>query len=206
MNMIGFHEGKSFIFDNDVVGASWRWLLSSSKLKQGYLSVGVTLPVTTLTLPSTKGFEDTGSLDISGSTVTYTGRTATTFTGCSGGTGVKAAATSVTQTGGIGAASTLSGGVNEVTYWTGGGRAAVTVPVPVSGIITMPQASWATGAQTNGPAVVRSVVLVTSADNTGTAIAAWHISDDGVSVSMVGPNASIQFTPVLFLANIGETS
>jgi hypothetical protein len=59
---------------------------------------------TTLTVGSTSGFPDTGSLDLDVAlgvqeTVTYTGRTATTFTGVS----------ATTQTHGDGAAVTLSG-------------------------------------------------------------------------------------------------
>lgn len=38
----------------------------------------------TVTVDSTTGFTTTGSIDIGGTTVTYTGKTATTFTGCAG--------------------------------------------------------------------------------------------------------------------------
>jgi hypothetical protein len=38
----------------------------------------------TITVDSTTGFNATGSIDVGGTTVTYTGKTATTFTGCGG--------------------------------------------------------------------------------------------------------------------------
>lgn len=56
-----------------------------------YLVTGVTLPQTTLTVQDTSAFAASGSLTIGAQTVTYTGKTGTTFTGCSGGTGAVAA-------------------------------------------------------------------------------------------------------------------
>lgn len=48
-----------------------------------------TLPVATITVASTSGFASSGALWVNSTQyVTYTGTTATTFTGCSGGTGV----------------------------------------------------------------------------------------------------------------------
>lgn len=56
-----------------------------------------TLPVTTLNVSSTAGFEDSGSLEIGTQLVSYTGKTATSFTGASGGTGSVTNGTTVRQ-------------------------------------------------------------------------------------------------------------
>lgn len=64
------------------------------------LSVGVTLPTGTLTVPSTSGFRDRGSLVVAGGQIVqYTGRTGTTFTGCSGGSGAVIVGATVEQHG-----------------------------------------------------------------------------------------------------------
>ncbi len=47
----------------------------------------VTLPITPINVKSTNNFPPAGSFFLGGQTVTYTGLTATSFTGCSGGTG-----------------------------------------------------------------------------------------------------------------------
>lgn len=68
------------------------------------LSSGVTLPAATIpvvstgrptTGPVTNPFPTSGTLNIGGQTVTYTGVTAVTFTGCTGGTGTIASGTPV---------------------------------------------------------------------------------------------------------------
>jgi ABC-type phosphate transport system substrate-binding protein len=46
-----------------------------------------TLPETTVTVASTAGYPPSGTLNVGGQTVTYTGTTATTFTGAAGGSG-----------------------------------------------------------------------------------------------------------------------
>jgi hypothetical protein len=46
-----------------------------------------TLPTGTITVVSTAGWPETGSFTVDAQTVTYTGKTATTFTGCTGGSG-----------------------------------------------------------------------------------------------------------------------
>lgn len=206
MNDLVPHEGKNFDWDNDIVGASYRFLLSNLKIKQAFLTVAAVLPTGTITVNSTKGFEDSGTINVGGQSVTYTGRTATTFTGCAGGTGTIPVTSSVQQTGGLTVDSTLAGGVGEVTYWTGGGRIAATVPTPTNGILAFTQFSFLTGANANGPAVVRTLILATTLDNTGKALYFWHISDDGVAVSMAGVNGELRLTPYMFLANVGETA
>lgn len=109
------------------------------------------------------------------------------------------------QAGEHGGGDTLAGGVGEVTYWTGGARQSQVVPAPAAGVIAFAQEVWDTGAETDGPATVKSVVMVTSADNTGVAIAAWNIQEGGANCPMDDPNDRVEFTPVYFLANIGET-
>jgi len=60
-----------------------------------------TLPTSTLTVASTSGFLDEGALSLGGQIVFYTGKTATTFLGCTRGTGTIAGGTAVAQIGGI---------------------------------------------------------------------------------------------------------
>ncbi len=59
------------------------------------------LPALTLTVASTAGFLDEGALVLGGQIVFYTGKTATTFLGCTRGSGTIAGATSVAQIGGV---------------------------------------------------------------------------------------------------------
>lgn len=59
-----------------------------------------TLPAATLTVASTAGFPDSGTVILpNNQKVAYTGKTATTFTGCSGGTGSQLDAARVAQYG-----------------------------------------------------------------------------------------------------------
>lgn len=46
-----------------------------------------TLPAATITVDSTTGFDDSGDILIGAQRVSYTGKTSTTFTGCTGGSG-----------------------------------------------------------------------------------------------------------------------
>jgi len=52
-----------------------------------YLTAGASLPVTTLNVRDTTLLPTAGTVTIGANTVTYTGKTATTLTGCSGGSG-----------------------------------------------------------------------------------------------------------------------
>lgn len=68
---------------------------------QTTLSGAHTLPAETITVASTDGFPDAGTIILPGNQrVAYTGTTATTFTGCSGGTGSQLDAARVAQYGG----------------------------------------------------------------------------------------------------------
>lgn len=60
-------------------------------------TASVTLPASTIAVSSTSGFSaGPSSIMVGGQTVSYTGVTATSFTGCTGGTGTFAAGTTVT--------------------------------------------------------------------------------------------------------------
>lgn len=73
-------------------------VISGNVVQQGYYrgpvgsttitvgSNGATLPQTTVNVVSTIGFSGSGSFTLNSETITYTGITSTTFTGCSGGT------------------------------------------------------------------------------------------------------------------------
>jgi hypothetical protein len=104
-----------------------------------------------------------------------------------------------------GGGDTLAGGVGEVTYWTGGARQNQVVPNPSAGVITFGLEQWATGAQTDGPASVKSVVMVTSSDNSGKAICAWNLQTGGAARAFNAASTSLDFTPTYFLRNVSET-
>jgi hypothetical protein len=95
---------------------------------------------------------------------------------------------------------TLAGGVGEVTYWTGGGRTSQAEPAASSAnpsVAAFSQQSWSTGAQTDGPASVKSVVLVTTSDNTGKAVCAWNLQAGGAARAMNTANTTLNYTPTL---------
>jgi hypothetical protein len=104
-----------------------------------------------------------------------------------------------------GGGDTLATGVGEVSYWTGGARQTQGVPVPTAGVIDFATEQWATGAQTDGPASVKSVVMVTSSDNSGKAICAWNLQTGGAARSFALANTTLDFTPDYFLAKVDET-
>jgi hypothetical protein len=62
-----------------------------------WLNGAHTLPVGTITVTSTTGFTASGTFMIGDQTVTYTAKTSTTFTGCTGGTGTWATESTVKQ-------------------------------------------------------------------------------------------------------------
>jgi Tfp pilus assembly protein PilE len=55
----------------------------------------VTLPASTIPVVSTSGFSTSSTISVGGQTVSYTGVTATSFTGCTGGTGTIASGSTV---------------------------------------------------------------------------------------------------------------
>ena len=95
---------------------------------------------------------------------------------------------------------TLAGGVGEITG-TGYSRQSQALPTPTSAnptVISFAQMSWATGSATDWPAAVKSVVLVTTADNTGVAICAWNLNGT-TGRAMNAANTTENFTPTLNL-------
>lgn len=100
--------------------------------------------------------------------------------------------------GGHAAADTLAGGVGEITG-TGYARKTEAEPVAVNGVVSFAQKSWSTGAAVDWPASVKSIVLVTSPDNTGKALAAWNLVTGGVARDLSQANTTENFTPTLTL-------
>ena len=97
------------------------------------------------------------------------------------------------------AGDTLAGGVGEITG-TGYARQSQSEPTASSGVVTFAQMSWATGSATDWSSAVKSVVLVTSADNSGKAICAWNLVSGGTARDLSLANTTEQFTPTLTLA------
>lgn len=97
------------------------------------------------------------------------------------------------------AGDTLAGGVGEING-TGYTRQSQAEPTPANGVVSFAQMTWATGAATNWPASVKSVVLVTSADNSGKAICAWNLQAGGAARDLSGANTTEKVTPTL---NVG---
>lgn len=60
--------------------------------------------------------------------------------------------------------------------------------------------SFATGAATDWPASVKSVVLATTADNSGKAICAWNLVTGGTARAMNVANTTENVTPTLNVA------
>lgn len=97
------------------------------------------------------------------------------------------------------ATDTLGGGVGEITG-TGYARQSQAEPTPTNGVVAFSQMTWATGAATNWPASVKSIVLVTTSDNTGKAICAWNLQTGGAARDLSGANTTEKVTPTL---NVG---
>lgn len=105
---------------------------------------------------------------------------------------------STTAVSGFTAASTLAGGVGEITG-TGAGRKSQARPAPAGGSIVFSSMEWDTAAATDWPSSVKSIVLVTSADNTGKAICAWNLIAGGAGRDLSQANTSEIVTPTLIL-------
>lgn len=96
---------------------------------------------------------------------------------------------------------TLAGGVGEITG-TGYSRTSQSLPVPTSAnptVIAFAQMSWSTSSATDWPAAVKSVVLASSADNTGKALCAWNLNGT-TGRDMSAANTTENFTPTLNLS------
>lgn len=66
--------------------------------------------------------------------------------------------------------------------------------------VAFAQKTWATGAATDWPASVKSVVLATTSDNTGKAICAWNLVAGGTARDMSAASTTENFTPTLNVA------
>lgn len=99
------------------------------------------------------------------------------------------------------ATDTLAGGVGEITG-TGYTRQSQATPAPTSDDppkVSYLECNWATGTAGDWPTDVRSVVLVTTANNTGKAICGWNLNEAGVPTSFAFPQGTLGFTPTLNL-------
>lgn len=97
------------------------------------------------------------------------------------------------------AGDTLSGGVGEITG-TAYARQSQSEPTAASGVVSFAQMSFATGANTDWPASVKSVVLATTSGNSGKAICAWNLIAGGTARDLSQANTTEQVTPSLTLA------
>jgi hypothetical protein len=92
---------------------------------------------------------------------------------------------------------TLAGGTLGEITGTGYARQSQAEPTASNGVVTFTQMSWSTGAATDWPSTVRSVVLVTGAAGTGKAIAAWNLIAGGAARDLSQANTTEQTTPSL---------
>lgn len=83
-----------------------RLLIPGSSGSTTTTSQQYTLPTATINVGSTSGFSLAGTISVGGQTISYTGVTLTSFTGCSGGFGVVGSGAIVTQ---VAPATTLTG-------------------------------------------------------------------------------------------------
>jgi hypothetical protein len=94
---------------------------------------------------------------------------------------------------------TLGGGVGEI-IGTGYARLSESEPTASAAnpsAVAFAQKTWTTGAATDWPASVKSVVLVTTSDNTGKAICAWNLVPGGTARAMNAASTTENFTPTL---------
>lgn len=93
---------------------------------------------------------------------------------------------------------TLVGGVSEA---TGTGYARLNQAEPTASAANpsataFSQMTWSTGSATDWPAAVKSIVLVTTTDNTGKAICAWDVNGT-TGFAMNAASTSLAVTPTL---------
>lgn len=74
-----------------------RILIPGNNQAYTILTAPLTLPSATIAVSTTISFTNTGTLTIAGQIVSYTGKTPTTFTGCTGGSGTVGVGTGVSQ-------------------------------------------------------------------------------------------------------------
>lgn len=91
-------------------------------------------------------------------------------------------------------AGTAPANAGEITG-TGAARKNQARPASAAGVLDFVQMSWATGAATDWPADVCSVVAVTSSDNTGKMLAAWDLQTGGAARDLSQANTTENATP-----------
>lgn len=101
-------------------------------------------------------------------------------------------------------ADTLAGGVGEI---TGTGYARQSEATPAASlanpaVVAYAIKTWSTVAATDWPASVKSVVLATTADNSGKAICAWNLISGGTARALNLANTTENFTPTLNLGYV----
>jgi hypothetical protein len=70
----------------------------------------------------------------------------------------------------------------------------------LAGEIRFAEKDWTTGLERDWPNDVRSVVMTTSADNSGIAVCAWNLAPGGIGRDMSQVFTTEAFTPILTLA------
>lgn len=93
-------------------------------------------------------------------------------------------------------ANTLAGGVAEITG-TGYARQSQSAPVPSGGQVSFAMSQWTTGAATDWPAAVKSIILATTPDNTGKAICVWNLQHGGAARNLSLAGVTEQVTPTI---------
>lgn len=97
---------------------------------------------------------------------------------------------------------TLGGGIGEITG-TGYARQTESEPTATSAnpsAVVFAQKTFTTGSATDWPSSVKSIVLVTTSDNTGKAICAWNLVPGGTARALNAASTTENFTPTLNLA------
>lgn len=97
---------------------------------------------------------------------------------------------------------TLAGGVGEITG-TGYGRQSEAEPTASAAnpsVVQFAIKTFATGAATDWPSSVKSIVAATTSDNSGKALAAWNLQAGGGARAMNAASTTENFTPALTLA------
>lgn len=84
---------------------------------------------------------------------------------------------------------------------TGYTRKTESEPSPASGVVSFSQQSWSTASATDWPSAVRSIILVTSSDNSGKAICAWNLQTGGAGRDLSQANTTENVTPTLTIGS-----
>jgi len=173
-------------------------------------SNGAALPQATINVASTTGFSTSGTLHILSSggyqTVTYTGITATTFTGCAGGTGTLATGNNVFSAirdgGNIAGLFSISAGVNNVYIHTATLRNNTVPSLDALGLSTCITAATMTQAYPLGSSGLYFSDLDLIHPKVGISIQGAGFVIDNCSLSC---NTTLSATTVRSVINYGQT-